>query len=958
QTMQTVPAYVGARAVPFGRSVRVGWAPKPLTPRRAAGKVAGGSRSEADKDESDEVTTVTTESLAEKFKQLSDSEKAQEWIQSEAQNQLTSESIAEVIQRFADGQVSGQNLVTANFQELKESFNIRAGPAKTQDTTDEACFGAYLAVHRTGCIGTGSMLAALGKLDVEPNLLDADAYPYCPRAMRPGCPYIDVHRTGCIGTGSMLAALGKLDVELDLWNSAIELIKKKNSPVKDTALDATKTDLKGYNEMQVASWLVAVLCKTSTADAIKEVVTSLSGMNGPGLVAATVEELEEKYGLSKAMATSLARIVHCLTDPAEITFADIAQDVTYAECVFDGVWVYNLLTRLPCGYIPDAQHLGSVILEDGPQKRCIPVLFGESGSGKTVQALFAPACKMLKTNPGIVRVFACSLPDGSEHLDRVREASVKNNTAVPAQWCKEFVLQEFKERLTNAFPNHGDLVRGWLEDEQRDSSALGSVVFVIDEITKCPELAKGIAACQDDIYKELKRFCDSPQLVMAGTSAARVLEPGLNLDYSSDPSNVCLVAVGQVQGHSFLKGLIDHFIPQKRVSHRDLAGVPFLEPYLSNARTAMLLVEEVGRFVERKDIDSADSYRIWKRFPWPPGCFVPLRYRTLNGLQRITSLKQRELVARNALALLMHLGVAGQGVRPSASDAMICVDLGLCTPSNYSQLLAHCERDPSSKDYCREVTFVSSPALTQMLLAAFSVPTIIPQHGDSFEDIIAEAERRFAEVVTGKRAIVVTLDHALPPQQNQNKMEGIPGLTFHEILAALARKETVVLKNGPSAQGASLVLRRSEGSRKPLVRLIQAKNRRSRTEILPAVAALGATCQNQSHRLYALNRSAAVLHFLCRVVSETSAPQDTDLQGKYGLLFRPGHASQVDVKVELIVWERVGPRRIPRTFRVFRPSFLNSTPIVKLRSLEHLAPFPTDVKMQGANASYMTWTFS
>ncbi|CAE7413046.1 unnamed protein product [Symbiodinium sp. KB8] len=759
-------------------------------------------------------------------------------------------------------------------------------------------------------------------------------------------------------SGSMLAALGKLDVELDLWNSAIELIKKKNSPVKDTALDATKTDLKGYNEMQVASWLVAVLCKTSTADAIKEVVTSLSGMNGPGLVAATVEELEEKYGLSKAMATSLARIVHCLTDPAEITFADIAQDVTYAECVFDGVWVYNLLTRLPCGYIPDAQHLGSVILEDGPQKRCIPVLFGESGSGKTVQALFAPACKMLKTNPGIVRVFACSLPDGSEHLDRVREASVKNNTAVPAQWCKEFVLQEFKERLTNAFPNHGDLVRGWLEDEQRDSSALGSVVFVIDEITKCPELAKGIAACQDDIYKELKRFCDSPQLVMAGTSAARVLEPGLNLDYSSDPSNVCLVAVGQVQGHSFLKGLIDHFIPQKRVSHRDLAGVPFLEPYLSNARTAMLLVEEVGRFVERKDIDSADSYRIWKRFPWPPGCFVPLRYRTLNGLQRITSLKQRELVARNALALLMHLGVAGQGVRPSASDAMICVDLGLCTPSNYSQLLAHCERDPSSKDYCREVTFVSSPALTQMLLAAFSVPTIIPQHGDSFEDIIAEAERRFAEVVTGKRAIVVTLDHALPPQQNQNKMEGIPGLTFHEILAALARKETVVLKNGPSAQGASLVLRRSEGSRKPLVRLIQAKNRRSRTEILPAVAALGATCQNQSHRLYALNRSAAVLHFLCRVVSETSAPQDTDLQGKYGLLFRPGHASQVDVKVELIVWERVGPRRIPRTFRVFRPSFLNSTPIVKLRSLEHLAPFPTDVKMQGANASYMTWTFS
>ena len=629
--------------------------------------------------------------------------------------------------------------------------------------------------------------------------------------------------------------------------------------------------------------------------------------------------------------------------------------MTYAECVYARVWVYNLLTRLPCGYIPDAQKLGDVALEDGPQKRCIPVFFGESGSGKTVQALFAPAYKMLtEDNAGIVRVFACSLPDGSMHLDEVRQASVDNDTVKRAKWCKEFVLQEFKGRLMNAFPNHGDLVGGWVKDAQRDSSALGSVVFVIDEITKCPELAKGIAACQDDIYKELKCFCASPQLVMAGTSAARVLEPG---HYSSDPSKVCLVPVGQVEGHSkFLQELIDHFIPQKHVSLEDLASVPFLEPYLSNARTAMLLVEKVGRFLERKHIESDDSYRIWKRFPWLPGCFVPLRYRTLNGLQRITSPKERELVAKNALALLMHLGVAGEDVRPSASDAMICVDLGLCTPSNYSQLLAHCGRDPSSKEYCREVTFVSSPALAQVLLAAFSIPTIIPQHGDSFEDIIAEAERRFAEVVTGNRAIVVTLDHALPPQQNQNKMEGIPELTFHEILAALARNETVVLKNGPSAQGADiLVIRR--GGRKPLVRLIQAKNRRTRTKILPAVAALGAKCQNQSHRLDALNRSAAVLHFLCRLVSETSTPQDTDLQGKYGLLFRPGHASQVDVKVELIVWQRVRPRRIPSHFRVFRPSFLKFAPIVKLRSLEHLAPFPTELKMQGANASYMTWTF-
>ena len=39
--------------------------------------------------------------------------------------------LLEVAQGLADGQASGENLVTANFQELKESFNIRAGPAKT-----------------------------------------------------------------------------------------------------------------------------------------------------------------------------------------------------------------------------------------------------------------------------------------------------------------------------------------------------------------------------------------------------------------------------------------------------------------------------------------------------------------------------------------------------------------------------------------------------------------------------------------------------------------------------------------------------------------------------------------------------------------------------------------------------------------------------------------------------------
>eukprot|EP00439_Symbiodinium_sp_Y106_P041687 s4527_g5.t1 len=275
-----------------------------------------------------------------------------------------------------------------------------------------------------GAERSGKMLTALGKLDVEPDLWDADAYPHC-------------HRSDQEEQQSSFWAALAAPLAVAVWDSP------RLTQVKDTALDATKADVQGYNEMQVASWLV---------------VTSLSTMNGRGVVAASVEELETDYALSKAMAKSL-----------EITFADIAQDAKYAERVFDGVWVYNLLTRLPCGYIPNAQQLGNVSLGDGPQKRCIPVFFGESGSGKTVQALFAPAYKMLtEDKSGIVRVFACSLPDGSMHLDKVRQASVDNDTVTRAKWCKKFVLQEFKGRLMNAFPNHGDLVRGWLEDEQRN----------------------------------------------------------------------------------------------------------------------------------------------------------------------------------------------------------------------------------------------------------------------------------------------------------------------------------------------------------------------------------------------------------------------------------------------------------------------------------------------------------
>ena len=569
---------------------------------------------------------------------------------------------------------------------------------------------------------------------------------------------------------------------------------------------------------------------------------------------------------------------------------------------------------------------------------------------------------MSQTGNATVRVFGCSVPDSHEGLlEQIKEANAENNTSRRGELCKQFVLDKFKERVRHAFPHHKELTEEWLENASRDTDALGSVVLVIDEITKCPELAPGIVAQQEDIYSGLGEYCERAQLILAGTSAARILESGQSAAFSSDPEKVHLVEVGPVQegtgNDSYLQQLLNQVMPGGKVSLADLQRVKFLAPYLSNARTAMLLVDEVKRHVEPSAaINREDAYRIWKRFPWIPGCFVPLRYRSLNGLSRLTTPEQRELVARNALAMLMHLAVAGLGCRPTAADAMDCIDLGLCMPSSYSKFLEIYERDPHSKNYSLQVTFASSPALKQMLLAAFDVPKIIPQDGDSFEDLIAEAERRSAEVVTGRRAILIHLDRPLPPPQNQKKMEGIPQDQFLEILSALAGNETVVLKNGPSAQGADiLVLRRGK---RPLVRLIQAKNTKAANEILPVVATLGATCRNETKKLDAKDRSQLVLEYFCRLVHEGVTPQDQDLQRRYGLLCQSRQkVFRMNVKVQMILWESARPRNLSRNFQVIRPRFLLKQINVQLRSLQHLAPFPTDVKAQRANASYMTCTF-
>ncbi|CAE7899848.1 unnamed protein product [Symbiodinium sp. KB8] len=377
---------------------------------------------------------------------------------------------------------------------------------------------------------------------------------------------------------------------------------------------------------------------------------------------------------------------------------------------------------------------------------------------------------------------------------------------------------------------------------------------------------------------------------MAGTSAAAILGPVAgSADIAADPASVSLVRVGDVQGDAYLQKLLDAMLALQGFNLSDERSVNFLRPCLSNARTAWILFEELWRFTEvPKEVDSDKVLQIWKR---------------RSGVQ-----------------------------------------LGLCSISNYSTALELLrEKPPADRDYRSTVHFSSSLALAHMLLAAFDVPTIIPEDGDCLELLVAESERRFSEVLTGKKATTVHLPYPFPPS-DERKTSGVPQNLIREILKALTSGETVVLLNGPRAQGADvIVLRRACNGKKPLVRLLQIKNRGKPVGSLDVLRTLGAGAGQNRNVVQPVRWSERVLAWLCRLLSEQPV-QGSALQDQFQNVSEVAQIPSMDVDVELILLERKNKLSRPLPL-VKKPNFLDCCPIFKLLNLTHLVPFPTDMPL-------------
>ncbi|CAE7211549.1 unnamed protein product [Symbiodinium sp. KB8] len=699
--------------------------------------------------------------------------------------------------------------------------------------------------------------------------------------------------------GDMLSALVELDAK-SVMRSALQDVDVRT--VLEQACNATRSDVNSYGPKQVAAWIAAKLVSAKyDASEIQQALAKLTGMLSGQLLEVTQDEFESQYNLEAAKAKFLFNA---------LTFRDLVNDSSYPEFKYQHVWVYRLLTDIPkCGYIEDAQLLKSTVAGEVVDvaigmrkgKRCIPVFYGESGSGKTLQSQLAPALK-LRNNSCIVRVFSKTIDDDDPILDKIRTLHLHQDIDSRNALCKNWTLNVLFAQIKDAFGQHEEVVEAWFGNSSRNKQDLGTIVFVIDEVSKCIELARGISAVQGEIYSTLeKEYCISAQLVMAGTAAAYILGTPGTSKLSSDPHGVCLTHVGVVRGTTYLNRLLTHELDKNTGVHLKDLQVASLRPYLSNARTAWFLIEMLRHFTwAPKEVSPKSAVSIWKRYPAATGCYVPLMYRTTNGLQRLKTPRDRENIANRALKLLMHTDLLSPDTMPTLQEAVECVSLGLCNVSNYSQAQGILEQDPQSKTYRDHLIFESSPALAQMLLAAFDVPEVVPQDGDSLEAVIMEAERRFSEVLTGRKAIALTLPHALPPQLNCLNMPGVPLEQFQEVLAALNASQTVVLRNGPNAQGADIiVLRRRHGSTLPLVRLIQAKNRKSKADMLPVISTLGVTCKNATAKLLAFSRAEEVLGWLCLLVSEQAGPDAFSL-GKFS---QPGTA--VNVSVELVLVESI-----------------------------------------------------
>ena len=460
------------------------------------------------------------------------------------------------------------------------------------------------------------------------------------------------------------------------------------------------------------------------------------------------------------------------------------------------------------------------------------------------------------------------------------------------------------------------------------------MVFVIDEVGACLDFARGVAAVQEDIYTAMKEFCNNAQLVMAGTAAAGTVA---SQAVSSKPDQVCLVFVGAVNEDIFGPVLCDAMIKDKILTYPDLLKVRCMQAYLSNARTAVLLMQEVARWVNSRpsSVDKQTVHDAWMRSPHLTSYLVPSKYRGLNGLQKVQSVRTE---AVNALKLLMHPALLESEDIPTAELALRCVRLGLVSIPDAEEAVKIHKYAKDSKSYLSKTTFDSSEALKQMILAAFDVPTIVPKDGLSLELDVAEAQRRISEVLTGARSTLLHLPHAMPPKEDQN-IEGIPESMFAEILAVLDSLQTVVLINGPSAQGADIILlRRARAGKRPFVRLVQVKNKQKAENKAAVVRTLGAATKSKNKVHPPKARAELVLNWLCRVVCENQTKNLTEQFGTVQDLKKQG--SPMNVTVELVLLERTTNTRLPE---LEKPIFLAECPTFKMQTLDHLAPFSTSL---------------
>ncbi|CAE7339489.1 unnamed protein product [Symbiodinium necroappetens] len=699
----------------------------------------------------------------------------------------------------------------------------------------------------------------------------------------------------------------------DAMRSALEDFSVQS--VLEQARSVTRSDVNSCGPKQVAAWIAANLVSAKyDASAIQQALGLLTGMTGTQLVGVTQDQLEHRYKLQAASADSLFEAS---------TFRDLVKDEAKVQYNHENkVWVYGRPTSFPpCGYVPDAQkisvngtHSSAILFKNSEGKSCIPTFHGESGSGKTLLAVMKPAIQLQAEAGDTVRVFTMTV--SAEEAQEISQAESKDDRD---DRCKAKVMNTFKKCIKSALGDPGGsetyLLQTWpylkLRLESPNPDDLGNVVFVIDEIGTCLDFARGVASQQEEIYKDMRQFCKG-QLVMAGTAGAGTVAYQPSVGVSTKPEQVCLVFVGSVNEATFGLAICEAMLPRETcaVSYDDLMEVTSMKAYLSNARTAVLLVEEVARWVNKKPANVAkETVRdAWKRSPHLTSYLVPSKYKMLNGLQSVTSIRDH---ADCALKLLMHPSLLKSKDIPEPEAAMRCVMLGLVAIPDSQQAAAIHACPTGNKSYFSETTFDSSEALKQMLLAAFEVPAILPKDGLSLELVVAEAQRRFSEVLTGNRATLKHLPYAMPPVDNQD-MEGIPENTFVAILDALDSLQTVVLVNGPSAQGADIILlRRAQHTKKPFVRLVQVKNRNRAANQTDVVRTLGVAAKAnapQSKFQKPNPWSAMVLKWFCRVVSERKRKNLTSQFGKVREL--KGKVREMDVDVELVLLERVTTKQV------------------------------------------------